>query len=124
PRSRRGRRAPPPEKSLDTEVRRDDLLARELARPTLQRDPPLEQAVGPVGARERLADVLLDEDDRRPGARDLRHGPVDPLAPGRCEPERELVEEQEARIRHQRAADREGLLLAARQRPAPAAGER
>ena len=39
----------------------------------------------------------------------------------RCEPERRLVEHQELRVGHQRPADREHLLLAAREvsRPLP-----
>ena len=49
--------------------------AGQLGGPARQRDPALEQAVDAVGGRERLVDVLLDEQDRGPAGADRRAAP-------------------------------------------------
>jgi len=70
---------------------------------------------GAVGDRERHRRVLLDEHDRDPLAVDLGDHLAQLLDDAWRQPERGLVEQQHARVRHQCAADREHLLLAARQ---------
>src|SRR2546425_3252637 len=62
--------------------------------------------------------VLLDEQDRGALLVDVADDLEDRLHQDRCEPHRRLVEEHDLRPRHQRAPDREHLLLAARKRPA------
>src|SRR5260221_1259914 len=64
---------------------------------------------------ERLRRVLLDEEDRDALRVDLADDLEVRLDEDRREPERGLVEHQELWLRHERAADREHLLLAARQ---------
>ena len=78
--------------------------------------PGLEH-VAAVRGVERHQRVLLDEQDRRALLVDLLDDVEDPLDEDRREPERRLVEQQQLRARHQRAADRAHLLLAARHRP-------
>jgi len=84
-----------------------------------QGDGAIDHDVAAVGEPEGMVGILLDEEngqllasvqfaDRR---EDLAHDE-------RGETERGLVEEQEARARHQRAGDRQHLLLAARERAA------
>ncbi len=65
---------------------------------------------------ERELGVLLDQQDRDAFARDLQHRFEDLLHHQRREPHRRLVEQQQLRLRHQRARHREHLLLAAGQR--------
>ena len=70
-----------------------------------------------LGGSEREHGVLLDDHDRRAG---LVHQPqrVEDLAHGRRrEPERRLVEQEQPRLRHHRASERQHLLLAARKSP-------
>src|SRR4051812_45999708 len=74
--------------------------------------------VAPGRDVERVVGVLLDEHDRRALRVDLADDLVDAVDDDRREPERRLVEEQELRLRHDRAPDREHLLLAAGHRPA------
>ena len=69
-----------------------------------------------MGDGERLHDVLLDQQDGEPV-------PIEPADQGehlldqdRREAERRLVQDQELGLAHQAAADRQHLLLAARQR--------
>ena len=80
-----------------------------------QRDPTLEQAVDAIGDLECLVDVLLDDEDRRALRLDDRDGLVHLLDDDRRQPERDLVEQQQSRVGHQRPPDRERLLLATRQ---------
>jgi hypothetical protein len=58
--------------------------------------------------------VLLGNQDRRPFAIDERQNGKDLADDARREAERRLVEQQQPRPRHQRASNREHLLLAAR----------
>src|SRR5947207_1251727 len=71
---------------------------------------------GVVGDRERLAHVLLDEDDGDAVGVDRAHGLEDLGHEHGGEAERGLVEHEHARARHQRAADGAHLLLTAGQR--------
>src|SRR2546421_8503911 len=68
-----------------------------------------------VGDRDQALDVLVDHQDRL--ARRLQRGEASPylLAHQRREPLGRLVEDEEVRIGHERAADGEHLLLAARE---------
>ena len=63
----------------------------------------------PMRARE----VLLDEHDRRAALDQRAERAVDALDDDRREAERDLVEQQQPRVRHERATDRRRLLLAA-----------
>ena len=62
--------------------------------------------------------VLLDQQDRRPLGAQAREQLEDLIDDDRREPERGLVEQEQRRPRHERPADREHLLLAARERAA------
>src|SRR5215813_13524982 len=75
----------------DAEVRGLDLLAAEVARPALEGDPALAQAVQPVARRERAADVLLDEQGGGALAGDGGQRAVDLVDHRRGQAERELV---------------------------------
>src|SRR5713226_6427356 len=68
-----------------------------------------------VGEVERELDVLLDQHDRLPFGLELGDGATDLGDELRRQPLRGLVHQQHARIAHERAADRELLLLAARE---------
>src|SRR5947208_4548696 len=92
------------------------LVAEQLARSALQHQLTALEDAGAIRERERLAHVLLDEQhrdavriDRADRLEDLRdqHG---------SQAQRRLVQHQEARARHERAADRAHLLLAAGER--------
>src|SRR5256885_13883813 len=105
-----------PRSSAQTEVRLGHALACQLRGSTFEHDAPLEHAGDARRDPERAAEVLLDEDDRRAAVdQDLQRA-VDALDRDGREPERDLVEQKHARIRHQRASDRGRLLLAPRQR--------
>src|SRR3954464_3989607 len=69
-----------------------------------------EVAVSELGQR---LDLLVDDDDRQAGAFQRVQAGPDLLADDGCEPLRRLVEDEEARICHERAADGQHLLLAA-----------
>src|SRR5262249_20327536 len=69
-----------------------------------------------VGEVEGELDVLLDQHDRLPLGLELRDGAADLGHQLRREPFGGLVHQQHARVAHERAADREHLLLAAGQR--------
>jgi len=98
---------------LQAEVRGLDLLRSDLRRAAFQRGVSLEQALQVRRHPQRLAHVLLDEQDGEPAGQDLRHHRVDaPQHDGR-QAEGELVEQQHARVGDQRPADRDLLLLAA-----------
>src|SRR5262249_9175978 len=71
----------------------------------LQHDAPGLDHVASVGDLQRHPRVLLDEQDRRALAVDVLHDAEDRLHQDRREPHRRLVEQQQARPRHQRPAD-------------------
>ena len=79
----------------------------------------LHEAVDPVRRLERGGQILLDDQHRGAAPLDLGERGVDVLDHRRRQAERKLVAEQDARIGHQRAADRDHLLLAAAAASAP-----
>ncbi len=72
--------------------------------------------VAPLGDGQRHGGVLLHEQDRRALPVDVAHGVEDLLDEHGRQPHARLVEQEQARARHERAADRQHLLLAARER--------
>src|SRR6185503_2908182 len=84
-----------------------------------QGDQAIDHHVAAVGELERVIGVLLDQEDREAflgieladGVEDLAHDQ-------RRQTKRRLVEQQKPRPAHQRARDRQHLLLATRQRAA------
>src|SRR5437588_2246539 len=92
------------------------LIALQLLRLTLEHDVPALHDVPEMRDREREVRILLDEEEGRFLL------PIDPSDDGedllheqRREPERRLVEQDQFRPRHQRAADGEHLLLPSRE---------
>ena len=84
--------------------------------PRLQRDAAFLQAIDVARGLQRLHDVLLDDDERQALGDDRRNARVDVADHDRREAEADLVAQQQPRVRHQRAADGDHLLLAAGQR--------
>src|SRR2546425_5659951 len=110
-RTRRGR-------SSEAEIRLLHVGARPEALPRpLEHDPPVLEHVASVRELERARHVLLDEHDRHAVAIDPLQSVEDELHRHRRQSEARLVQQQEARARHEPAPDRAHLLLAARQRP-------
>src|SRR5208337_5095366 len=90
-------------------------------------DPALLQAVDLFRRMERLDDILLDNDEGNRFGDDLRQAGIEVAHHDRRKAKAELIAQQQAWVRHQRAADRRHLLLAAGERRAgqmPALGER
>ena len=81
-----------------------------------KRDAALLQAIDVARGLQRLHDVLLDDDQRDAFGDDRREPRVDVADDDRREAEADLVAQQQPRVRHQRAADGDHLLLAAGQR--------
>ena len=105
---------PPPATRRRAEVRRADrVVEQQLVRRAARHDAAaLQQVRLPRGAqRERRA--LVGEQDRGALGGDPAQRLADLADDDRREPERRLVEQQQPRPRHQRAADRQHLLLAA-----------
>ena len=67
----------------------------------------------PVGERDQALHVLVDHQDRLAGRTQRREAAPDLFAHQRREALGRFVEDQQARLGHQRAADRQHLLLAA-----------
>src|SRR5437899_2054569 len=84
-------------------------------------DAPPRQHVPPPAQAERLARILLDEQDAEPARIDLAHAIEHEALERGGQGGRGLVEEQQARLHHQRHRDREHLALAARQSARPRA---
>src|SRR6516164_1801377 len=101
-----------------SEVGGRDRLARERRGRAGERDAALLQAIDVVCRLERLHDVLLDDDERTAFGDDRGQAGIDLAHHDRRETETDLVAEQKFRVGHQRAADRDHLLLAARERGA------
>ena len=78
--------------------------------------PPGLHDVGAVRDGECEVDVLLDQEDGHALAPDLGDGLEDLAGDQRGEAERRLVQQEKPRAGHERAADGEHLLLAARER--------
>src|SRR5258708_17203647 len=94
-------------------------VGEELAAGAGERDLPGLHDIAAMGEAERVVRVLLDQEHRDLLLLvDLADHLEDLLDDERREAERRLVEQQEARAAHQRAADRQHLLLAARERAA------
>src|ERR671930_3422 len=77
----------------------------------------LEDVVSVSDPRQR-GDVLVDQQDRLPARLEVPEAPPDLRADERREPFRRLVEEEQARVRHGGAPDREHLLPPPREGPA------
>ena len=71
------------------------------------------QHVAAVGQLQRLIGVLLDEEDSHSLLAQLFDGIEDLLNDNRRQAERRLIQQQQARLAHQRAPDSQHLLLAA-----------
>src|SRR5919198_4916224 len=98
--------------SLLAEVRLADLLVGEQARGVvLEDDPAGLDHVAAVGQAQGLGRVLLHQQDGGALLVDLPDGVEDALDHDRGQPHRRLVEQQQLRLGHQRAADRQHLLL-------------
>src|SRR5262249_36064636 len=112
-----GGQSPPPRLERQVLVA-DRLVLAELAGGAVIADLPLLEHVHAIGQIEGEPDVLLGEEDREPVGLELPVLLLQVLDDEWREPFRRLVEEQQLRIAHQRARDRQHLLLAARQEPA------
>src|SRR5438309_3359532 len=95
----------------DSEISRGDFLPRQRFGLALQRDAALLQAIDVARGLQRLHDVLLDDDKRQALGGNRRNAGVDVADHDRREAQADLVAQQEPRVRHQRAADRDHLLL-------------
>ena len=91
------------------------IVEQELGRRPAHQRPPALQQVGMPGDVQRERRALVGEQDRRAGVRDAPQRLADLGDHDRRQPQRRLVEQQQPRLSHQRAADREHLLLAAAQ---------
>src|SRR3989442_11833331 len=102
-----------------SEVRASDgVVPAELSRRPRHDDAARLEEVGVIGEVERRRDVLLDEQDAHALlAVDGAHDAEDLASDERREAERGLVEEEQARPQHERAPDREHLLLAPGEAP-------
>jgi DNA-binding NarL/FixJ family response regulator len=81
-----------------------------------ERDAPRAHDVGPVGERDRARDVLLHEQDGHTVLSDLADRLEEAIDELRSKSQRRLVEQEQPRLREQRAGDRQLLLLASGQR--------
>jgi len=103
--------------SASAEIRPVDFgVGDELLRGTFERHAARLEHVRAIGEAQRKRGVLLDEQHRGPAVADAGDHRADRLDHDRREPERRLVEQNQRRPRHQRAADGEHLLLATGQR--------
>src|SRR5574337_130397 len=91
------------------------LVGGEAARRTFVGDAPVVEHIDAVGDFDRLAHILLDEQDRDAFAARRRDDPEHFGDDERREALRRLVEHKEPWIEQERARDRQHLLLAARE---------
>ena len=92
---------------------------QQLAAGAGQRDLAVDHDIAAVRELQRMEGVLLDQEHGEAVLRvEVADGAENLLRDQRREAERGLVEQQQARAAHQRAADRQHLLLAAGQRAA------
>src|SRR3989442_12041689 len=96
----------------------------ELGRRSRPDDPALLEDVVRVRDAGERAHVLVDEQDRLATRLEAFHAAPDLGPDERRQPLGRLVEDQQSRVGHQRAADRQHLLLAARERAAEASRAR
>src|SRR5712691_2128448 len=117
---RRSRRAPRPPLVSAAEIETSDfrVIAKNPAR-ALGADPSHGENIRPLTQRERIACVLLHEEDAEPPRVDLAHAVEDEALERRREARRRLVEREQTRLHHQGHRHREHLSLAARQRSRP-----
>ena len=87
----------------------------QLGRRAVEADLALLHEDGALGEAHGDVDGLLDEDDRRPLRVDVPHDVEELLDDHRCQAEGELVDHQQLRLGDERLAEREHLLLAARE---------
>ena len=100
---------------LQTEIRFGDLLSAQRSRRPFDGDQALEHADGAACGRHGALQVLLDQKHGDAGRFQRLELDVKAIDHQRRQAQRNLVEQQELRVHHQRAPDRGGLLLAARQ---------
>src|SRR5882757_5723463 len=91
----------------------DGFVLAQVGRFAAEHDTTRLEHVRVLRVRERKHGVLLDDDDRRAGLVHLAQHAEDLARDEGREPQRRLIEEQEARLGHHRAAKCEHLLLAA-----------
>src|SRR5262245_29974905 len=104
-------------RSIDAEVLAQvDALPGELGRRAFDDDAAAVEDDDVVGHVKDEFCVLLDQHDRQPLGFEPTDGGHDLSHDLRCEPLRRLIHQEHAGVRHERAADREHLLLAARER--------
>src|SRR6516164_781499 len=104
--------------ALSSEIRRRDRIAGQRRGMARERDAPFLQTEHFLRCPERLHDVLLDNDQGAAFGDNRGETRIEVAHHDRREAEAELVAEKKAWIRHQRAADRRHLLLAAGKRAA------
>src|SRR5689334_5893959 len=93
------------------------VIRQELGTTPAHDDAAVLEHVAAVRERQRLRDILLDEDDGEAVTLvQLAHDAEDILDDDRRQAEGRLVEHHEAGRAHEAAADRQHLLLAARER--------
>src|SRR5438552_12455641 len=98
------------------EVGARELIETHAPRLSVQGHPPLEQAIDSIGRAGGALDVLLDQDDRGALVPDASERHVDLIDDEGGQAERDLVAQEKLRIRHERAADRDHVLLTSRER--------
>src|SRR5580700_2364532 len=106
------------------EIGRADLGARQqLGAAALHRDRAIDHYVAAMGEFQRMKGVLLDQENSQPfGLVQFRDHFEDLLDDEGRKSKRRLVQEQQAGPAHERARNRQHLLLAARQRSAALRG--
>src|SRR5258707_7475762 len=101
-----------------SEIGKVNLFARKFLWPPRQRHPTLLKAIDTITDLHGLRDVLLDEHYAGAILFDTRHRIVDVANYNRRQAKADLVAQQYALVRHQRASDRSHLLLSAASRVA------
>src|SRR5580704_4050855 len=96
----------------------DALVGLQIGRRTGKADFALFEDIDAIREGHHELQVLLRQHDRQPGRLELGHALPQQLHDQRCQPLGRLVEQQQLRIAHQRAGDRQHLLLATRQHAA------
>ena len=99
-------------------------IVTQVSRTSLECDTTPAQHDDPIGHAQRLAGVLLDEQHADAGVGSSSYRPEQALHDQRREPERQLVDEQQARVARERPSERQHLLLSAREEPRPAPQQR
>src|SRR5688500_4507779 len=98
------------------------VTGQQIRRWALQSVAPIRQDVAPVANRQRLAGTLLDHQHGRPAPVDLDHVGQDRLDHLGRETGRRLVEQENARLQHQRARNSQRLPLTTGEAAGPLAG--